>query len=107
MEKRQEKLEKIYEEIEKDLELLGCTAIEDKLQDEVPETIEFILKCGIHLWVITGDKQETAINIGRQVDIKRQFLMIKKVFEFNSERRRSLNFKLRKRRRTFKKIERI
>ena len=50
--------------IEKDLELIGSTAIEDKLQDEVPETIEFMKEAGIKVWVLTGDKIETAINIG-------------------------------------------
>ena len=44
--------------------LLGGTGIEDKLQDKVPKTIDFIRESGIKLWVITGDKMETAINIG-------------------------------------------
>eukprot|EP00158_Paraphelidium_tribonemae_P007133 Partr_v1_DN28123_c1_g2_i2_m55366 putative phospholipidtransporting ATPase len=51
--------------IEKDLILLGCSAIDDKLQDEVPETIEFLLNSGIKLWVLTGDKRETAVNIAK------------------------------------------
>ena len=51
--------------IEKDMYLLGCSAIDDKLQDEVPETIEYLLNCGIKLWVLTGDKRETAVNIAR------------------------------------------
>lgn len=44
--------------------LLGATAIEDRLQAGVPETIANLLKAGIKIWVLTGDKQETAINIG-------------------------------------------
>ena len=44
--------------------LLGATAIEDKLQDGVPQTIANLRKTGIKIWVLTGDKQETAINIG-------------------------------------------
>lgn len=44
--------------------MVGTTAIEDKLQDEVKETIEFIKSAGIQIWVLTGDKIETAINIG-------------------------------------------
>ena len=52
------------DEIEKDLELLGTTAIEDKLQKGVPATIELLRAAGIKIWVLTGDKQETAINIG-------------------------------------------
>merc|ERR1719242_109129 len=45
-------------------ELLGCTAIEDKLQESVPETISAMLDGGINVWVLTGDKQKTAENIG-------------------------------------------
>lgn len=50
--------------IERDLRLIGATAIEDKLQDEVGETIDFMKRAGIKVWVLTGDKIETAINIG-------------------------------------------
>ncbi|BES87630.1 E1-E2 ATPase [Nesidiocoris tenuis] len=64
MENRDDKLDAIYEEIEHDLRLLGATAIEDKLQDGVPETIAKLGAAGIKTWVLTGDKQETAINIG-------------------------------------------
>ncbi len=51
-------------EIEKGLSLLGVTAIEDRLQKGVGETIEKLIRAGITVWVITGDKEETAINIG-------------------------------------------
>ncbi|XP_051925175.1 phospholipid-transporting ATPase ID-like isoform X2 [Hippocampus zosterae] len=61
---REAKLEQLYEEIESDLLLLGATAIEDKLQDGVPQTIEQLSKADIKIWVLTGDKQETAENIG-------------------------------------------
>ncbi|KAF8007544.1 hypothetical protein BT93_K1530 [Corymbia citriodora subsp. variegata] len=50
--------------IECNLNLLGATAIEDKLQEGVPETIESLRQAGIKVWVLTGDKQETAISIG-------------------------------------------
>ncbi|XP_034946393.1 phospholipid-transporting ATPase ID isoform X2 [Chelonus insularis] len=63
-EDKDDKLDAIYEEIEKDMTLLGATAIEDKLQDGVPQTIANLSLAGIKLWVLTGDKQETAINIG-------------------------------------------
>ena len=66
---REEKLDAIYNEIEKNLHLVGATAIEDKLQDGVPQTIQNILTAGIKLWVLTGDKQETAINIGYSSNI--------------------------------------
>jgi len=61
---REDKLEAIYEEIECDMRLVGVTAIEDKLQDGVPEAIANLQMAGIKIWVLTGDKQETAINIG-------------------------------------------
>lgn len=64
LDNREEKVENICELIETELFLVGCSAIEDKLQDEVPETIHYLLEAGIQLWVLTGDKQETAINIG-------------------------------------------
>ena len=47
-----------------EFDLIGSTAIEDKLQDGVPETIANLLKANVKVWVLTGDKQETAINIG-------------------------------------------
>ena len=44
--------------------VLGATAIEDKLQLCVPNTIEMLKKAGIKVWILTGDKIETAVNIG-------------------------------------------
>lgn len=61
---RSQALQDAAEKIEKDLVLLGATAIEDKLQDGVPETIFTLMEAGIKIWVLTGDRQETAINIG-------------------------------------------
>ncbi|KAI8908516.1 hypothetical protein EDD86DRAFT_207875 [Gorgonomyces haynaldii] len=61
---RQELLSQVAEDIERDLVLLGATAIEDKLQDGVPNTIHTLMEAGIKVWVLTGDRQETAINIG-------------------------------------------
>nr|XP_054585972.1 phospholipid-transporting ATPase IC [Nothobranchius furzeri]XP_054585973.1 phospholipid-transporting ATPase IC [Nothobranchius furzeri] len=57
-------LEKLYDEMERDLQLLGATAIEDRLQDGVPETIARLREAGIKVWVLTGDKKETAVNVG-------------------------------------------
>ena len=61
---RAEELDKAAELIEHDLTLLGATAIEDKLQEGVPDTIHTLQTAGIKVWVLTGDRQETAINIG-------------------------------------------
>jgi phospholipid-translocating ATPase len=58
---REEKVERVSDEIEHDLRLLGATAIEDRLQDGVPETIADLKQAGIKIWVATGDKLETAI----------------------------------------------
>ncbi|GJJ05826.1 hypothetical protein Clacol_000013 [Clathrus columnatus] len=61
---RGEALDKAAEIIERDMFLLGATAIEDKLQEGVPDTIHTLQIAGIKIWVLTGDRQETAINIG-------------------------------------------
>jgi phospholipid-translocating P-type ATPase (flippase) len=66
---REEKVAQVSAEIEHDLEYVGITAIEDKLQDGVPDTISELGKAGIKVWVLTGDKQETAINIGFACDL--------------------------------------
>uniref|UniRef100_A0AAQ4P098 Phospholipid-transporting ATPase n=1 Tax=Gasterosteus aculeatus aculeatus TaxID=481459 RepID=A0AAQ4P098_GASAC len=49
--------------LETNLQLLGATGIEDRLQDGVPETIASLRRAGLQIWVLTGDKQETAVNI--------------------------------------------
>ncbi|KAI8968964.1 hypothetical protein BDF20DRAFT_827472 [Mycotypha africana] len=61
---RDDKIDEVCEEIETEMLLIGGTAIEDRLQDGVPETIALLARSGIKLWVLTGDKTETAINIG-------------------------------------------
>lgn len=72
LEQREEKLNQLYEEIERDLQLIGATAIEDKLQEGVAQTIEQLSKADIKLWVLTGDKQETAENIGYSCNLLRE-----------------------------------
>eukprot|EP00550_Attheya_septentrionalis_P000883 CAMPEP_0198291878 /NCGR_PEP_ID=MMETSP1449-20131203/9239_1 /TAXON_ID=420275 /ORGANISM="Attheya septentrionalis, Strain CCMP2084" /LENGTH=1751 /DNA_ID=CAMNT_0043990563 /DNA_START=276 /DNA_END=5531 /DNA_ORIENTATION=+ len=61
---RDEKLTAAALDIERGLHIVGATAIEDKLQDGVPDTISKLEEAGIKLWVLTGDKRETAIEIG-------------------------------------------
>nr|XP_020462935.1 phospholipid-transporting ATPase ID-like isoform X1 [Monopterus albus] len=61
---REDRLAATYDQIEQDMMLLGATAIEDKLQEGVPETIAILSLANIKIWVLTGDKQETAVNIG-------------------------------------------
>ncbi|XP_036880684.2 phospholipid-transporting ATPase IH isoform X1 [Manis javanica] len=57
---REKKLAEAYEQIEKDLILLGATAVEDRLQEKAADTVEALQKAGIKVWVLTGDKMETA-----------------------------------------------
>uniref|UniRef100_A0A8C7D2E1 Phospholipid-transporting ATPase n=1 Tax=Oncorhynchus kisutch TaxID=8019 RepID=A0A8C7D2E1_ONCKI len=64
MSNREAALDRVYEQIESNLMMIGATAIEDKLQDGVPETIAKLAKADIKIWVLTGDKKETAENIG-------------------------------------------
>jgi len=69
---REEQIDEVATSIETNLTLIGATAIEDKLQDQVPETIEKLLEANIHVWMLTGDKQETAINIAKSCRLHRE-----------------------------------
>ncbi|MEE6478771.1 hypothetical protein FKM82_011992 [Ascaphus truei] len=60
---REELLMETAQHLETNLSLIGATGIEDRLQDGVPDTIAALREAGINIWVLTGDKQETAINI--------------------------------------------
>ncbi|KAK0224812.1 phospholipid-translocating P-type ATPase [Armillaria nabsnona] len=64
IENRDEEIDKANELIEHSLQILGATALEDKLQEGVPEAIETLHRAGIKLWILTGDKLQTAIEIG-------------------------------------------
>jgi magnesium-transporting ATPase (P-type) len=66
---RDEKLKAAALSIETNIHIVGATAIEDKLQDGVPDTIATLEKAGIKLWVLTGDKRETAIEIGYSTQV--------------------------------------
>uniref|UniRef100_A0A7N8YAJ5 Phospholipid-transporting ATPase n=1 Tax=Mastacembelus armatus TaxID=205130 RepID=A0A7N8YAJ5_9TELE len=63
LQQREEKLQEAFSYIERDLQLLGATGVEDKLQDKVQETIEALRLAGIKVWVLTGDKHETAVSV--------------------------------------------
>ena len=64
VENREALLMEAYDRLERGFVLLGATAVEDRLQDEVPETIADLQEAGIRIWMLTGDKLETAENIG-------------------------------------------
>lgn len=66
---RQERIDEAGEIIEQKFELAGATAIEDKLQDGVPETIDKLRRANIKVWMLTGDKRETAVNIGHSARV--------------------------------------
>ncbi|KAF2863120.1 phospholipid-translocating P-type ATPase [Piedraia hortae CBS 480.64] len=70
---RQERIEEACEMVEQQLELAGATAIEDKLQKGVPETIERLRRANIKMWMLTGDKRETAINIGHSCGLIKDY----------------------------------
>jgi magnesium-transporting ATPase (P-type) len=61
---REVELQQVYDEFERGLVVLGATAVEDQLQDQVPETIKSMQQAGIKIWMLTGDKFETAENVG-------------------------------------------
>ena len=86
---RAEELDKAAEIIEHDLQLLGATAIEDRLQDGVPETIHTLQTAGIKVWVLTGDRQETAINIGMSCKLLSEDMSLLIVNEQNSSATRA------------------
>lgn len=70
---RQEKIEQVGEQIEQQLELTGATAIEDKLQKGVPEAIDKLRRANIKMWMLTGDKRETAINVGHSCRLVKDY----------------------------------
>ncbi|KAI5810975.1 phospholipid-translocating P-type ATPase [Peziza echinospora] len=73
---RQQMIERAAEMLERDFELGGGTAIEDKLQKGVPMTIDKLRRAGIKLWMLTGDKRETAINIGHSCRLIKDYSIV-------------------------------
>ncbi|XP_076881410.1 phospholipid-transporting ATPase 6-like [Bidens hawaiensis] len=69
---REELMEDLSDVMERGLTLVGATAVEDKLQSGVPECIDRLALAGLKIWVLTGDKMETAINIGFSCSLLRQ-----------------------------------
>lgn len=68
---RERLVEEVYSEFERGVVLVGGTAVEDRLQDDVPETIKSLQDAGIKIWMLTGDKLETAENIGESCKLLR------------------------------------
>jgi len=70
LEDREEKVRKVVESLETDMEFLGITGVEDKLQEDVCDTLENLRQAGIQVWMLTGDKIETATCIAISAGIK-------------------------------------
>lgn len=69
LDKREKRIEETFAMLEKDMMMLGCTSVEDPLQNGVPQTIDDLVAANIIVIVLTGDKQETAVAIGKQANI--------------------------------------
>ncbi|XP_062154657.1 probable phospholipid-transporting ATPase 4 [Alnus glutinosa] len=69
---REAMLERVSDMMERELILIGATAVEDKLQKGVPQCIDKLAQAGLKIWILTGDKMETAINIGFACSLLRQ-----------------------------------
>ncbi|CAG9334297.1 unnamed protein product [Blepharisma stoltei] len=76
---KQKRLAELAEELEQNMTIVGATAIEDKIQENVPEAISTLINAGIKIWVLTGDKQETAINIGFSCHLLKPELQLMKL----------------------------
>lgn len=76
---REKEMDKLYDEIEMNMKLIGMTAIEDKLQDGVPQTIYNLTRAGIKIWMLTGDKTETAENIGISCKLITDKMILKRI----------------------------
>mmetsp|Transcript_12398 Transcript_12398/g.18355 ORF Transcript_12398/g.18355 Transcript_12398/m.18355 type:complete len:1288 (-) Transcript_12398:100-3963(-) len=87
---RSKKLTDAALEIERDLHIVGATAIEDKLQKGVPETIHALEQAGIKLWVLTGDKRETAIEIGYSTKVLTPKMHVTEVADVPAEKVKTL-----------------
>jgi len=76
-------LSEIHAGMEKDMVCLGCTAVEDRLQDAVPHCLHYLREAGLKIWVVTGDKSETAINIGYLANLLTQDMHIFHLYDEN------------------------
>ena len=84
-------LQQVYEYVESELTLLGASAVEDRLQDDVVETIQGLREAGIKVWMMTGDKFETAENVATACQlfdsINSRIVRIRTIEQFQEFRR--------------------
>ncbi|OQV25849.1 putative phospholipid-transporting ATPase IA [Hypsibius exemplaris] len=95
MDRRKEKIAEACNVIERNLQLIGATAIEDRLQEGVPECIAQLRKADIKVWVLTGDKMETAVNIGHSCNLLTKGMTLFTLNETSLDRVREMLYKFR------------
>ena len=83
---KEEDILKLYDEIERDFNVLGSTAIEDQLQDNVNDVIDSFVSIGIKIWMLTGDKYETAKNIAYSCKLFQHNMNILEVGEYENKK---------------------
>ena len=90
---RNQKIQSIIETLEKDLELVCLTGVEDKLQQNVRTTLETLRNAGIKIWMLTGDKLETATCIAKSSKLvsREQDIYSFKTVETRDEARNEIN----------------
>ncbi|KAG9511208.1 putative phospholipid-transporting ATPase IIB, partial [Fragariocoptes setiger] len=76
---RQARLSEVLATLEKDMELLCLTGVEDRLQDGVPTTLKGLQDAGIRIWMLTGDKMETAINVAKSSQLVKK---MQEIYQF-------------------------
>ena len=79
LQNRDKLINEIYDKIEKNIYLLGAAVVEDKLQEEVPQTIKNFRLAGMKVWMLTGDKMNTAYNIGLSCNLISSTMKIFKI----------------------------
>lgn len=85
MTNRQQRMNEVLATLEKDMELLCLTGVEDRLQEGVPQTLKGLQDAGIRIWMLTGDKMETAINVAKSSQLVKK---MQEVYQFRSVRNR-------------------
>lgn len=85
MTNRQQRMNEVLATLEKDMELLCLTGVEDRLQDGVPTTLKGLQDAGIRIWMLTGDKMETAINVAKSSQLVKK---MQEIYQFRSVRNR-------------------
>lgn len=85
MTNRQQRMNEVLATLEKDMELLCLTGVEDRLQEGVPTTLKGLQDAGIRIWMLTGDKMETAINVAKSSQLVKK---MQEIYQFRSVRTR-------------------